>query len=153
MRIFIYRSRSYAKIFSGFWAIKLATMDYSFGTACIPAKPQRIVALDIPVILDSLLALGIKPVGMVADNYERAGKYFPALFPDKVGGIETVDTEASPSLEKILTLKPDLILSFDVPSERYYKQLSAIAPTVIMESDKGKLPFKETLRFIARLVG
>ncbi len=134
-------------------ASECRVIQHRLGETCIPLKPQRIIALDIPVILDSLLALSIKPVGMVVDNW-GGGRFFPTVLPEKVVGIGSVGAEGTPSLEKILMLKPDLILLPDYGTE-YYKQLSAIAPTVLIDTwkDKALIPIKETFRYIAQLVG
>lgn len=106
-------------------------IQHSLGKSCIPLKPERIIALDIPVILDSLLALDIKPVGTAID-FQGGGRYFPELLPEKVTGIESVGKEGTPSIERMLALKPDLILLLD-ENAQFYEQLSAIAPTVIID--------------------
>ncbi len=132
-------------------------IQHRLGKVCIPKKPKRIVTLDVPAILDSLLTLGIKPVGTAVDHFGdgknwSGGRYFPALLPELVTGIESVGAEGNPSLEKILQLKPDLILLADY-SEASYKQLSAIAPTVLIDIYNVDSPIKTTFRFIAQLVG
>jgi iron complex transport system substrate-binding protein len=126
-------------------------IQHRLGETCIPWKPQRIIALDVPAILDSLLALGIKPVGTTVDDW-GGGRYFPALRPEMVAGIESVGAEATPSLEKILKLKSDLILLPEYLAQNY-KQLSNIAPTVVLDIFNVKAPIKETFRYIAQLVG
>lgn len=138
-------------------ASEYRVIKHRLGEACIPLKPQRIIALDVPAILDSLLALGIKPVGTAVDHFGNGEhwsgrRYFPALLPELVTGIESVGSEGTPSLEKILKLKPDLILLAD-QSELAYTQLSKIAPTVLIDVWKDKIPIKENFRYIAQLVG
>jgi len=132
-------------------------IKHRLGEACIPLEPKRIVALDVPAILDSLLALGIKPVGTVVDIFGNAeqwsgNRYFPALLPELVAGIESVGVEATPSLEKILQLKSDLILLAN-QSELAYEQLSKIAPAVLIDTWKDRIPIKENFRQIAKIVG
>lgn len=132
-------------------------IKHRLGEACIPLEPQRIVVLDVPAILDSLLALGIKPVGTAVDHFgigERwSGKrFFPALLPELVAGIESVGAEGTPSLEKILKLKPDLILLAN-QSELAYPQLSKIAPAVLIDTWKDRIPIKENFRQIAKTIG
>ena len=127
------------------------------GEACVPLEPKRIVALDVPAILDPLIALGIKPVGTVVDFFgngqDWSGKrYFPALLPELVEGIEIVGVEPTPSIERILKLKPDLILLAD-QFEPAYEQLSKIAPCVLIDIWKDKIPIKENFRYIAEIVG
>jgi len=132
-------------------------IQHRLDTVCIPSKPQRIIALDVPAILDPLPALGIKPVGTAVDHFGSGetwsgGRYFPAVLPELVAGIESVGAEGTPSIEKILELQPDLILLAN-QSEQVYKQLSAIAPTVLIDVWKDNIPVKENFRYIAQLVG
>jgi len=127
------------------------------GEACIPLEPKRIVALDVPAVLDPLLALGIKPVGTVVDSFGDgqgwSGKrYFPALLPELVEGIEIVGVEPTPSVEKILQLNPDLILMAD-QFELAYEQLSKVAPCVLIDVYRDEIPIKANFRYIARIVG
>lgn len=124
-----------------------------------PIPIPYIVTLDAQAILDSLLALGIKPVGTAVDHFgdgeDWSGKrFFPALLPELVEGIESIGTEATPSLEKILLLKPDLILLAN-QSELAYQQLSKIAPAVLINTWKDKIPvpIKENFRHIAKIMG
>ena len=131
-------------------------IQHRLGEACIPFEPQRIIALDVPSILDSLIALDIKPVGTAVDHFGNgedwsSNRYFPALLPELVEGIESVGSEGTPSLEKILELQPDLILLPDF-AEQSYKQLSEIAPTILIDIYNVKASIKETFRYIAQLV-
>ncbi len=96
-------------------------------------------------------------MGTAVDHWgngeEWGGKrYFPALRPELVAGIESVGAEGTPSLERILKLQPDLILLAD-QAEQAYKQLSAIAPTALVDIWRDKIPIKESCRYIAQLVG
>jgi iron complex transport system substrate-binding protein len=127
------------------------------GEACVPLKPKRIVALDVPAILDPLLALDLKPVGTVVDYFGdgqdwSGNRYFPASLPELVEGIEIVGVEPTPSVEKILALKPDLILMAD-QFEPAYEQLSKIAPCVLIDVWRDRIPIKENFRYIAKIVG
>jgi iron complex transport system substrate-binding protein len=91
---------------------KCRVVQHKLGEVCIPVKPKRIIALDPRYILDPLLSLGIKPVGF-ASFIEQGRVYLAGLSPDEVAGIETIGDAGQPSLEKIITLKPDLIFSLD----------------------------------------
>lgn len=138
-------------------ASECRVIKHRLGEACIPLEPKRIVALDVPAILDPLLALGIKPVGTIGDlfsNSERwSGKrYFPTLLPELVAGIEIVGVEPTPSVEKILKLKPDLIIMAD-QFEPSYEQLSKIAPCVLIDTwREPRIPIKENFRYVAEIV-
>lgn len=69
----------------------------------------------------------------------------------EVAGIETVGAEHQPSLERILRLKPDLVIALDL-DPRFYEPISTIAPTVVREFEKIKLSFKDNFRSIAQLL-
>jgi iron complex transport system substrate-binding protein len=130
-------------------------IQHEFGETCVPLKPQRIVALDPFMNLDPLIALGIKPIGYTSDIGGGGEKIIASVSIDDVRGATNVGKSDQPSLEKVLLLKPDLILATD----RYpYPLLSAIAPTVPVPSSNPDVPgneafFKENLRYVARVLG
>ncbi|MCU0571104.1 MAG: iron-siderophore ABC transporter substrate-binding protein [Oculatellaceae cyanobacterium Prado106] len=78
---------------------------------------------------------------------------FGASWSD-VSDAEYLGSSSQPSLEKILKLKPDLIL--DRSSTYQYKLLPAIAPTVLVpdayEAPADQVFFKQNLRYIAKLL-
>lgn len=111
------------------------TIEHAMGTTVIPAKPLRIVALD-PSYVDATLLLGAQLVGYT--EYRQNPDH---PFADYLGDVSdltkdavNVGTIAEPDLEKILALKPDLIISAKVRQEALYPQLEKIAPTVFSES-------------------
>ncbi|MGD1952159.1 MAG: ABC transporter substrate-binding protein [Leptolyngbyaceae cyanobacterium] len=122
-------------------------VQHKLGEVCIPTQPQRVVALDPRYILDHLLSLEINPIGYAA--YPEGEKiYLVGIPPEEVQDIEYVGSASQPSLEKIAVLKPDLILTIN---EQTYRQLLAIAPSVLIDYDEIKNSFKKNLRIIARL--
>ena len=134
------------------------TVQHRLGEACIPLEPQRIIALDVPSILDSLLALDVKPVGTSSDAHSGNGEdwsgdgYFPTLLPELVEEIELIGSAETPSIEKILTLNPDLILLPHYFAKANYNRLSKIAPTVPIDIYNVKADIKDMFRYIAELV-
>ncbi|RXK18580.1 ABC transporter substrate-binding protein [Macrococcus sp. DPC7161] len=93
-------------------------------TIKIPKKPKRIV-LMAPSYAGNLLALGVKPVG--SDPYPFASN----ILKDKLKGVEQVKAG---DVEKIATLKPDLIISFD--TDKNNKKYEKIAPTIPFKYEK-----------------
>ena len=84
----------------------------------IPVNPKRVVTTQY---LDAMLALGVKPIG--APSHVLDNNYLGELQ-------EGVEDLGSPfSIERVLELAPDLIISAD-PEE--VEQLSKIAPTVVI---------------------
>ena len=123
------------------------TVQHSLDEACIPLNPQRIVILDEFYLLDNLSALEIKPVGytpcLVCTSSDVLSEYItdvPAL-----GDME------APALEKIVSLKPDLILGLEW-QEKSYPLLSEIAPTVMIDDPEAN-GFKRTLEYLAEILG
>lgn len=124
-------------------------VKHALGETRIPVNPQRVVALHERNILDPVLALGIKPVGAV--EIELALR-LPAS-ADQLAGIEGVGSVSEPNLEKMLLLKPDLILAVHQLHKAIYKQLSEIAPTVIVPDPDRLISFKDRFRWIAQVLG
>ncbi|WP_228055161.1 iron-siderophore ABC transporter substrate-binding protein [Gloeocapsopsis crepidinum] len=100
-------------------------IQHALGEVCVPNNPQRVVTLGRPS-LGNALALGVKPIGSSFD-LERRDEFSPYL-KDKAKGVEPVGDQNQPSLEKLLLLKPGLIISWQ-PIETVYPKLSEIAPT------------------------
>ncbi|MFJ3990375.1 ABC transporter substrate-binding protein [Streptomyces sp. NPDC090032] len=110
---------------------KTHTVSTAMGAVKVPEHPTRVVVLDTGE-LDSALTLGVKPVGATHAATEEG---FPSYLPgDEVKGIKEVGEIANPDMEAVAALKPDLILTSKVRDGARYKQLSAIAPTVMTES-------------------
>ncbi|WP_091323668.1 ABC transporter substrate-binding protein [Geodermatophilus ruber] len=109
------------------------TVEHASGTTEIEGAPERVVVLDTGE-LDSVLALGVTPVGSVrtAVSDELPG-YIQDAGVDPAD-IANVGTISEPDLEAIAALEPDLILSNMVRHADIYEQLAAIAPTVFAAS-------------------
>jgi iron complex transport system substrate-binding protein len=137
-------------------AVECRVIQHKFGETCVPLKPQRIIALDPWTTLDPLITLGIKPIGFgtYGSNVKEMADYYGASL-DVIKEAINVGDAFSPSLEKILLLKPDLILATE---DNQYNLLSAIAPTVVVPSPNyeglvSKPYFQENLRYVAKIVG
>lgn len=95
----------------------------------IPSKPVRIFA---PMMEDSLLVLGVKPVVQWSNGAQ------PQLYlQDQLGDVPQISFAGGmPSPEAIMALEPDLIvLNNQVYAEKGgYEQLSKIAPTYVFEN-------------------
>jgi iron complex transport system substrate-binding protein len=113
----------------------------------VPATPQRVVVLDTGE-LDSMVALGIKPVGAVTPFQDGD---FPEYLKGKLDGVTKVGTISQPNLEAIAALKPDLILSSALRHKNIYDKLSQIAPTVFTE--KVGVAWKDNFKVHAEAIG
>ncbi|MEV4440610.1 iron-siderophore ABC transporter substrate-binding protein [Streptomyces sp. NPDC049577] len=128
------------------------TIEHAMGKTEIKKAPQRVVALDMTFV-DATLALQSQVVGYTtfAAPDEKLPAYFGADAKTYGGDAKPVGMLDEPSLEKIMALKPDLILSAKVRHEKLYKQLSAIAPTVFTE-DTGAT-WKDNLKLVGKALG
>ena len=93
----------------------------------VPINPQRLVTLH-GIALESILALGEKPVGTTL-NGDR--ELQPDFLRKQLDGVEILGSFSEPNLEKILLLKPDLILDLDTGN--IYDRLTQIAPVVVSD--------------------
>ena len=109
-------------------------------------SPQRVVVLDTAP-LDTAIALGIKPVGTIAYGQ------LPEYLGEQIADIEIVGEGNQPNLETILRLKPDLILSSKPGTEKLYRQLSQIAPTVLAEDSGRTGDWQKHVRLYAEALG
>lgn len=109
----------------------------------VPVSPQRIVAGEFAT---ELLALGVKPIA-AGDNA------FKVVFTQQdMQGVETIGDPPNP--EKILELKPDLVIASTVFAEIYPEQMdqiSKIAPVYYLSYDQD--PIYDIFRKVADLVG
>lgn len=119
---------------------------YMFKETCVPANPQRIVTLSIPT-LSNVLLLGIKPIG---SNRINSSQYFLPYLTNKLDGINSLGGD-QPNLERMLLLKPDLILGLNW-EKTIYPLLSKIAPTVL-DNWGGTDTWREHFNLVAEVLG
>jgi len=105
------------------------TVQHAMSETEIPARPERVVVLDTGE-LDSVLSLGVVPVGAVTTDVASG---FLSYLAEGAADVEQVGTIGEPNLEAIAALQPDLILSNQVRHAEIYDELSQIAPTVFAE--------------------
>ncbi|MFH8790400.1 ABC transporter substrate-binding protein [Streptomyces roseoverticillatus] len=125
------------------------TVTHAMGTAEIKHKPQRVVVLDTGE-LDDVTMLGIEPVGAVSPHMKTEGG-FPQYLSAKTKDTKDVGPMTEPNIERIISLKPDLILSSKVRHAKVYDRLKGIAPTVFTETTGA--PWKENLKVHAQALG
>lgn len=106
----------------------------------IPNQAQRVV---VDLYLGSFIALNVKPVGTPQKNLENP--YYKA----DLAGVENIGEYESISLEKILELQPDLIVT---GNEMAYESFSKIAPTVLVPFGNLKTVHEE-IEFFGQVLG
>lgn len=121
-------------------------VEHDRGKSCIPFNPKRIVVTS-EELLDHLLVLGITPVASAEKNIAGSrGKQFG----DRLTNVDSIGKDATPNLEKILKLNPDLIISYPYQP---YELLSKIAPTVVLKIKWSQGSWKETLQELGKILG
>ncbi|WHY66240.1 iron-siderophore ABC transporter substrate-binding protein [Neobacillus sp. SuZ13] len=114
-------------------AEKSYTVEHAMGTTTIKGTPKKVVILTNEGT-EALLALGVKPVGAVQSWL--GDPWYDHIKAD-MDGVEVVGVESEVNVEKVASLKPDLIIGNKLRHEKIYDQLSAIAPTVFSETLRG----------------
>jgi len=108
----------------------------------IPANPERIVADQY---LGSLIVLGVTPIGTPGLHWDNP--YLAELLE----GVEDIG-EVNGSLEKVVDLQPDLIITGASMDDARYEQLSKIAPTLAVPYGELKNAHEE-LTYFGELLG
>ncbi|MEV5967696.1 Fe(3+) dicitrate ABC transporter substrate-binding protein [Kribbella sp. NPDC051952] len=109
------------------------TIKHDLGTTTITGEPKRVVALEFSFV-DALVSVGMSPVGVADDD--KPERIIEGL-RTKVGNYKSVGLRATPNIQVITALKPDLILADSGRHKAIYAQLSKIAPTVAYASLNG----------------
>jgi iron complex transport system substrate-binding protein len=121
-------------------------VQHALGETCVPNQPQRVIALSVPTLGDAL-ALGVKPIASIV-YFDDA----PPYLAKHLKSIKILGKEEQPNIEKILALKPDLIIGIKYSSEAIYNQLSQIAPTVV-DNWEGYPSWRSHFNFVAEVLG
>ncbi len=121
-------------------------ITHAMGTTTVPKNPQRVIVLDTDKI-DTAVSLGVKLVGAAKTAEVEA---FPSYLGD-LSAVKPVGLLAEPDLEAIAALKPDLILGSKFRAEKFYDELTAIAPTVFTE--KVGITWKENFLLDGKALG
>lgn len=118
----------------------------------VPASPQRVAVLGEQT-LDHALALGVKPVVIVAS---RGQKGAPRYLSAKTGGIPIAGTVAEIGVEKVGAQRPDLILvDGGVKFQPVLAKLREFAPVFVAakSNDQSKDPWKTVFNRVGQVLG
>lgn len=120
------------------------SVNHAVGTTCVPNQFERLVTLD-GVTFEYAIASGITPIatvnGGLLDHME-----------EQMAQVENVGLAGEPNLERVLALKPDLIVGLDY-NEGMYSQAARIAPTVMLRfehSGQWKQSFQQTAEVLGQ---
>lgn len=124
------------------------TVTSGWGSATVPAEPQRIVTILGYVDFETMLALGVTPVGAGTQGGTVASGFAPHL-SELTDGIEPLDWSQGAPVEKIASLRPDLILA---PGKDSYNAVKDLAPTVPAGAADGQT-WKDDARYVGAVLG
>ncbi|MFE2477901.1 ABC transporter substrate-binding protein [Streptomyces sp. NPDC059389] len=141
------------------------TVEHAFGSTTVKGAPKRVVSVGYTDD-QTILAFGIKPVGMV-DQYPNPAGQTPDIntqwpwVKDKWGAtrpeVVMSNGDAGPNFEKIASLRPDLIIAvYSEIDQAGYDKLSKIAPTVgrtKTEKEPFSAPWQDNALHIAKALG
>ncbi|MFQ4146062.1 iron-siderophore ABC transporter substrate-binding protein [Chlorogloeopsis sp. ULAP02] len=154
------RNVNYTAKYSEQSAPECRVVQHIAGETCVPNHPKRVVTIPFLTLAHAIL-LDIKPIGSTSSGYglgydlseESTATYLSnqTFLGDKAAGIQDVGETYMPNLEKILELKPDLILSWQATQD-IYPLLSQISPTVLAPW-QGPPSWKENFSFVAKALG
>lgn len=113
------------------------------GDIQIPLNPTRIV---VDQYLGSFIALGVIPIG--TPGLHRKNPYLAKALAE----VQDIGDVSGISLEKVIDLQPDLIITGFAEDEGRYEKFSKIAPTVSVPYGKLKNAHEE-LTFFGKLLG
>ncbi|WP_414542379.1 iron-siderophore ABC transporter substrate-binding protein [Nostoc sp. CCY0012] len=139
------------KIRRGLGFFGLTLLAIVLFSACANNVSQNLIITASDPALEAALILGFKPTGTT--TYSQQTDYLRERFESPASvGLHSRQL----SLEKILTIKPDLILATDDYGEQQelYDRLSQIAPTVLGKWWDGKsIRWKECFQLFAEVFG
>lgn len=124
------------------------TVRHAMGSTTVETRPTRVVVLDTAEAGAALL-VGVKPVAAV--SVDPVNRTYPAHLRTELDGVPDVGPLDEPNIDKILSLRPDLIISSKVRHEKVYDRLSQIAPTVFSESPGAA--WQDNIRLFAQALG
>ncbi|WGY45807.1 iron-siderophore ABC transporter substrate-binding protein [Vibrio sp. ABG19] len=107
-----------------------SVVTHAMGQTRVVSGVNRVITL-FQGATDSAVALGIRPVGVV-DSWAETPTY--DYLREALQGVQHLGLETQPNLEKIVALKPDLIIGARSRHEKIYPQLQQIAPTVLTDN-------------------
>lgn len=121
-------------------AYPLTYTDIYKNTVTIDKEPKRIVSLS-PTLTEDICSVGAFS--------KLVGRTDYCDYPTVVSTVASVGEVVNPNIEKIVALKPDIILASGMLSEESYKKLSGLGLKVLVIADTNN--FNETYVAIEKI--
>ncbi|MCP2251199.1 iron complex transport system substrate-binding protein [Lentzea aerocolonigenes] len=126
------------------------TIEHAMGRTEIKDRPKRIAALDSSYV-DAALALETEVVAYTRYRTDGLPDYLAQDAAEYAKNAKAVGELASPNLEELATIGPDLIVSAKVRHEQIYDKLSKIGPTVFSVTTGPT--WKDNIRLLGKALG
>lgn len=125
------------------------TITYLGNSYTVPASPEKMLFLNAFELIEDAVVLGIEPYA--ASTIGSDEDPFPSFFGDVTANTIPLLGTSDESLEYVLDLAPDLIISTDMEDPKVLVQLEKIAP-VIPTSHYGP-DWQANLELLGELTG
>lgn len=122
------------------------TIQYLGQSYTVPQNVQKIVITGAMEAMEDATVLGVEPTGAIT----VAGK-FPELYAAATGKSQSIGEKQQPNFEKILELKPDVILGTTKFQKEAVEKLQKIAPTILVSHISTN--WEANLKLMAELGG
>ncbi|MCY9514045.1 ABC transporter substrate-binding protein [Paenibacillus apiarius] len=122
------------------------TIEYLGEKYTVPQKVEKIVITGAMEAMEDAVVLDVHPAGAIS-----IGGKFPKMFASVTGKSESIGEKQQPNLEKILQLKPDVILGSTKFQKEVVEKLQKIAPTILVSHISTD--WESNLKLMAELTG
>jgi iron complex transport system substrate-binding protein len=113
------------------------------GPAAQPAAPSRIVSA-VPSVTETLFAIGAGPQVVAVSSFD--------IYPPQVASLPRIGGLLDPDVERILSLKPDLVVVYDTQLDLRAQLARAGIPTFSFKH-RGLEDVLTTIRDVGRVAG
>ncbi|MED1918185.1 ABC transporter substrate-binding protein [Bacillus thuringiensis] len=103
------------------------TIEYLGKKYTVPQKVEKIVITGAMEAMEDAVVLDVHPIGAIS-----VGGQFPEIFASVTGKSEAIGEKQQPNFEKILQLKPDVILGSTKFQKKVVDNLQKIAPIILV---------------------
>ncbi|MEK8128879.1 ABC transporter substrate-binding protein [Paenibacillus filicis] len=108
-------------------ASETRTIEYLGQSYTVPKHVEKIVITGAMEAMEDAASLDVHPIGAIS-----IGGKFPEIFASITVKSESIGEKIQPNLEKILQLKPDVILGSTKFKKDVHEKLQKIAPTILV---------------------
>ncbi|MCR8980832.1 ABC transporter substrate-binding protein [Brevibacillus laterosporus] len=127
-------------------ASETRTIEYLGEKYTVLQKVEKIVITGAMEAMEDAVVLDVHPVGAIS-----IGGKFPEMFASVTGKSESIGEKQEPNFEKILLLKPDVILGSSKFQKEAVEKLQKIAPTILVSHIATD--WESNLKLMAELTG